>query len=172
MTTKPRLSIVFATCLVLSASPAPQAQHAAGSPATPMACLEEERQALERGQGFGMALVADRHGFPGPRHILELKTELGLTPEQEAQVRQLFDRMQTQAVAAGKKILDKEVELESLFVSGNPEEAAVRRLLAEIASRRADLRWVHLSAHLAAHELLTPEQLHQYHLHRHSAAEQ
>ncbi len=50
-------------------------------PATPLgaaeaghhACLDEERAALERGEGFGMALVADRNAYPGPRHVLELE---------------------------------------------------------------------------------------------------
>src|SRR3990170_743409 len=89
-------------------------------PAAPHACLEEERQAIENGEGFGMALAADRHGYPGPKHILELKNELALTPEQEKQVRALFDQMRGRALMTGQRVLDKEAELEQLFVSSAP----------------------------------------------------
>jgi Spy/CpxP family protein refolding chaperone len=109
-----------------------------------------------------MALAADRHGYPGPKHILELKGELALTGEQEKQVRALFDGMRGRALMTGKRLLDKEAELEQLFASGAAEAAAVRARLEEIAALRAELRWVHLSAHLEAHKLLTPEQRARY----------
>jgi len=140
-------------------------------PAAPHACLEEERQAIENGEGFGMALAADRHGYPGPKHILELKNELALTPEQAKQVRALFDRMRGRALVTGKHVLDKEAELEQLFASGAAEPAAVRPRLDEIAKLRAELRWVHLSTHLEARQLLTPEQRVRYHALRHNSAE-
>ena len=92
------------------------------------ACLDEERQAIENGEGFGMALAADRNGYPGPKHILELREQLGLTPAQQAQAQQLFDRMRADALAAGRKLLDKESELERHFASGAADTARVRRL--------------------------------------------
>lgn len=124
--------------------------------------LEQEREALEQGQGFGMALAADRQGYPGPKHILELRQELELTPAQEQQVRALFERMHARAVAEGKSVLAKEAELERAFASGAPDEAALRSLLADIATARAELRWIHLSAHLEARGLLTPAQRARY----------
>ena len=135
------------------------------------ACLDEERQAIENGEGFGMALAADRNGYPGPKHILELREQLGLTPAQQAQAQQLFDRMRADALAAGRKLLDKESELERHFASAAAGTARVRRLLEESAGLRAELRWVHLSAHLAARDLLTSEQRARYHALRHSSAE-
>jgi len=140
-------------------------------PAAPHACLEEERQAIEKGEGFGMALAADRHGYPGPKHILELKNELALTPEQEKQVRALFDQMRGRALMTGQRLLDKEAELEQLFVSSAAEVAEVRPRLDEIAALRAELRWVHLSTHLEARQLLTPEQRARYHQLRYATAE-
>src|SRR3972149_2267755 len=122
------------------------------------ACLDEERQAIEKGEGFGMALAADRHGYPGPKHILELKNELALTPEQEKEGRALFDQMRGRALMTGQRLLDKQAEPEQLFVSSAAEAAEVRPLLDEIAKLRAELRWVHLSAHLDAYKLLTAEQ--------------
>jgi len=135
------------------------------------ACLAEEREALERGQGFGMALVADRNGYPGPRHLLDLKQRLHLSADQEQEMQELFGRMQTRAVAVGKELLGKETELDRLFAGGEPEEANVRRLLSESAALRAELRWVHLSAHLEARRLLTPEQRAHYHALRYQSAQ-
>ena len=153
----------FATLALLLPVAAPQEHHHPSSvEAAHHAALEQEREALEQGQGFGMALVADRHGYPGPKHILELQHELHLTPAQEQQVRALFERMHARAVAEGKNVLGKEAELERSFASGTPDAATVRRLLAENAAARAELRWIHLSVHLEARELLTPAQRARY----------
>ena len=157
-------------CVSLLATLA-SAQHSQPVKMQHHACLEEERQAIEKGEGFGMALAADRHGYPGPKHILELKNELALTPEQEKQVRALFDRMRGRALVTGKHVLDKEAELEQLFASGAAEAAAVRPRLDEIARLRAELRWVHVSAHLDAYKLLTAEQRARYHHLRHATPE-
>lgn len=151
--------------LYLAASPFASAQHVA--PAH-HACLDQERQAIEHGEGFGMTLVADRNGFPGPRHILELRKELELTPAQEQQVQRLFEHMQVDALAAGQELLAKEAELERLFASGAVDSAAARRLVEESAALRGKLRWVHLSAHLEAQGILTAEQRARYQALRHA----
>ncbi len=148
--------------LLLPVAALQEHREAASAQAAHHAFLEQEREALEQGQGFGMALVADRHGYPGPKHILELQQELELNPAQEEQVRSLFERMHTRALTAGHDVLAKEAELEKLFASGTPDEPGVRRLLAEVSAARAELRWIHLSAHLAARDLLTPGQRARY----------
>lgn len=132
------------------------------------ACLEQERAALERGEGFGMALVADRNGYPGPRHVLELKAELKLTPEQEAAMEKLFAQMHERAVTRGKEVRVAEERLEALFAQDRPEEE-LREQAYRVATLRAELRWVHLSAHLAARKLLGPEQLAAYQQLRHGS---
>src|SRR5205807_3645196 len=65
--------------------------------------LDQERAAIERGEGFGMAMVADRNGYPGPKHVLELTAELQLTPEQQTAMEKLFAQMKAQALARGKE---------------------------------------------------------------------
>jgi hypothetical protein len=40
-----------------------------------------------------MAFVADRQGYPGPLHVLELKDRLKLTPEQETKAQALLTAM-------------------------------------------------------------------------------
>src|SRR2546429_4746826 len=39
-----------------------------------------------------LAMVADRNGYPGPKHVLELTAELQLTPEQQTAMEKLFAR--------------------------------------------------------------------------------
>ncbi len=145
-------------------------------PATPIgaaeaghhACLDEERAALQRGEGFGMALVADRNAYPGPRHVLELKAGLKLMPEQQAALEELLARMKQQALARGKEVLLAEARLDEMFAQGRPE-AELREQSFRVASLRAELRWVHLAAHLAARRLLTAEQLAAYQKLRHGS---
>jgi len=123
--------------------------------------LKQERAAIERGEGFGMALAADRSGYPGPKHILELKEQLKLTVEQQLAVEKLFAAMKEKAIARGKEVLLAEERLEKLFAEGRPE-AELREESYRVASLRAELRWVHLAAHLEAKKLLTAEQLMTY----------
>lgn len=124
--------------------------------------LHMEREALEKGEGFGMAMAADRNGYPGPKHILDLKDQLKLTTEQVRAATALFDDMRARAIPAGRAVLAAEEELARLFASGKAAEAEVAAKVKQIAALRAGLRMAHLRAHLAARSLLTPEQLAAY----------
>lgn len=130
--------------------------------------LDQERSAIERGEGFGMAMVADRNGYPGPKHVLELKAELQLTAEQQTAMEKLFAQMKAQALARGKELLLAEVQLAQMFAEGRPE-AELQQQTNRVASLRGELRWVHLSAHLAARKLLTLQQLATYQHFRYAA---
>lgn len=133
---------------------AQQAQH--------HAFLDQEREALERGEGFGMAMAADRSGYPGPRHVLDLKAELKLTSEQEKAMQELFARMKERALVGGRAVLQAEQRLEEMFAQQRPEPE-LRQQTRRIAELRAELRWVHLQAHLAARKVLTQAQVEAYH---------
>ena len=133
------------------------------------AYLEMERQAIERGEGFGMAMAADRAGYPGPKHVLELKKELNLSPEQAAAMEKLFAEMKAKAIERGREVLAAEQRLEELFRQGRPADE-LREESFRIATLRAELRWVHLNTHLAARRVLTPEQLATYARLRHPQA--
>lgn len=132
------------------------------------AFLEEERAAIARGEGFGMAFPAELNGYPGPRHILDLQNELKLRPDQTAAVQKLFEEMKQQALAHGKDVLQAEGELEQMFRANRPE-AELREQVLRIASLRGELRWVHLRAHVAAAALLTKEQIAAYSQLRHGS---
>ena len=144
----------------VAASPTPQAM------AQHHAFLEAERGAIERGEGFGMALAADKNGYPGPKHVLEMKKELKLTPAQEAAMHKLFADMQTKALAKGKDVLLAEKRLEELFAQGKSEDE-LREETYRVASLRAELRWVHLATHLATKKILTAKQIAAYQQMRH-----
>ncbi len=143
---------------VAAQTPAAEASH--------HAFLDAERSAIERGDGFGMALAADRNGYPGPKHVLELKAELNLTPEQETAMQQLMGGMKARALTKGKEVLEAEARLEQMFAAG-ATPAEVRAQVERIATLRAELRWIHLETHLAARKLLNDEQLRRYQHLRH-----
>ena len=142
-----------------AAAPQAMAQH--------HAFLEAEHQAIERGEGFGMALAADKNGYPGPKHVLDMKKELKLTPAQEAAMQKLMTEMKTKALARGKDVLLAEKRLEELFAQGKSEDE-LREETYRVASLRAELRWVHLATHLAAKKILTVQQIATYQEMRHA----
>lgn len=149
-------------------------QHMKSPTVTPQAMaqhhafLEAEREAIERGEGFGMALAADKNGYPGPKHVLDMKTELKLTRAQEAAMQKLMAGMKEKALAKGKDVLLAEKRLEEYFAQGKSEDE-LREETYRVASLRAELRWVHLAAHLAARKILTQEQIVTYQQMRHGA---
>ena len=60
------------------------------------------------GRGMSMALAAELNGYPGPRHVLELADELGLTADQLAQTQRLFEDMRLKAVELGERIVARD----------------------------------------------------------------
>lgn len=120
---------------------------------------ETDLEELRRGGGWGLALAAELNGVPGPAHLLELRTEIGLTAEQIASIEGIFAEMKTQAQAAGARLIAAEEAIELAFRAGDLDEEALRSLLDEAAAARAELRFIHLSRHLSTPPLLTAEQI-------------
>ncbi len=141
-----------------NSSPGAQAQQHAASMEHHHSCIEEERASIERGEGFGMALAADNAGYPGPRHVLDLADKLKLTAEQRSAMEKVYAAMHEKAVARGKELLQSEARLEQMFRDGRPE-ADLREQSFRVDSIHAELRWVHLAAHLAAQKILTADQI-------------
>ena len=75
----------------------------------------EDIEELEKGAGWGLAKAAELNGMPGPKHILEMKKEINLTPEQEKRVIELYNRMQKDAVELGLELIRFERELNTRF---------------------------------------------------------
>ncbi len=119
-------------------------------------------QQYERGGGMGLALAAELNRYPGPRHVLELAGELGLTAEQIGRVEAVRDTMHERAVAIGRRIVALERALDTAFAGRTIDERALERATAEIGRLQGELRFVHLRAHLAMVEVLAPEQVDHY----------
>ena len=166
----PRISLALAALLAMTlAAPAQHAGH--GGHATPYAGMETraikalsdaDLEELRRGGGWGLALAAELNGMPGPAHLLELKDQIGLSPDQVVKIERLFATMKADAVAAGARLIAAEDALEAAFRRGGVPEADLRALVDVAGQARSDLRFVHLSQHLATPPLLTAGQIAEY----------
>jgi Spy/CpxP family protein refolding chaperone len=110
------------------------------------------------GQGMGFAKAAELNGYAGPKHVLELASELELTAEQRTRTQALFASMQTKAVALGRQLVDEERTLDRLFASTSITQDSLQESVARIGELQADVRAAHLEAHLEQAKILTQEQ--------------
>lgn len=122
----------------------------------------QEVDSLLSGGGMGFAKLAELNHYPGPKHVLELATELDLTPSQISETEALFEEMRSSAVLLGEELLDAEMALDKDFSQGaiNPESLEIALL--NLGKIRAQLRYVHLEAHLRQKRILTTEQIAKY----------
>jgi Spy/CpxP family protein refolding chaperone len=126
------------------------------------ALSDDEIRGLLAGEGMGMALAAELNRYPGPRHVLDMGPMLGLSQEQEASIRAVFEEMQKEATALGSEIVELERELDRSFAEGAITELRLEELLESIGQSRARLRFTHLRAHLELLPLLTESQRERY----------
>jgi len=122
----------------------------------------DEMKALKEGMGMGLAKPAELNHYPGPRHVLDLKDEIGLSASQAADLQAIYDRMHATAVVLGGQIIAKEKALDEEFASGTIDKSTLADLTSRIGALQAALRAVHLSAHLETRSVLTPEQIARY----------
>jgi len=118
----------------------------------------EEVDAYLSGKGFGLAKAAEFNGFAGPAHVLQLSSELGLSPEQRARTEALFASMQLKASTLGRALVEEERRLDDLFASRTVTPDLLSASLSKIGTLQAGIRGAHLEAHLAQVEILTAEQ--------------
>jgi hypothetical protein len=117
---------------------------------------------LRHGRGMGLALAAELNGYPGPKHVLELNRQLGLTGAQRAQVEQLFNTMAAEAIVIGEKLIALEAQLEHHFASRSVTPENLRQVTGDIGATQAALRNAHLQYHLLTVAELTPAQVQRY----------
>lgn len=117
---------------------------------------------LQQGKGWGLAKAAELNGMPGPAHLLQMKKEIALSPDQETQIRALFDDMETKAIPLGNKLIALEKNLNDAFASKSMSVDQLQQQLDEIAQVQKQLRFVHLVTHLQTPHILQPEQIAQY----------
>ena len=119
----------------------------------------EEISDLESGAGAGFARAAELNGYPGPRHILDLQSELELSKDQFTQIQTRYDEMNGDARQLGTEILQMESDLELAFRNQTIDEDFLDTQIAALADKYGELRLLHLRTHLEAIDLLTPHQL-------------
>jgi Spy/CpxP family protein refolding chaperone len=135
----------------------------AGMQARAIKTLSAEQIAdLKAGRGLSLALAAELNGYPGPRHVLELVAQLGLTDQQRADVQRLFDDMTAQVVPVGERLIAEEAELERLFADRVVTPSSLGAATAAIGATQAELRNAHLKYHLLTSGLLTAAQMQRY----------
>lgn len=161
---------LLGACLGASV-PAPATAQEAHQHERPYASLEgraikalsdEERRELLEGEGMGLALAAELNGYPGPKHVLELADSLALGADHRAAVEGVRERMRERAIELGRRIVEAESGLDSLFASGAPTASEVEERSEAIGRLRGRLRAVHLVAHLETRVLLTEAQVRRY----------
>jgi Spy/CpxP family protein refolding chaperone len=123
---------------------------------------EADIAAYTKGEGMGLAKIAELNGFPGPKHILENESAMNLSAEQKAEVQKSFDKMKEKAVELGKQIVEGEKELNELFQQNKIDEMTLLEKTQTIAKLQGGLRGVHLQAHLEMKRILSPQQLENY----------
>ena len=114
------------------------------------------------GHGMGLAKAAELNHFPGPRHVLDLATELKLSHEQFTKTQQAYDKMYAEAVRLGKLIVGKETQLDSLYAAQKIRETQLRAIVGDIAKLQGELRFTHLNAHLEMKNILSLQQVAKY----------
>ena len=117
---------------------------------------------LLRGGGWGLAKSAELNGMPGPSHVLDMASELGLSPEQIERTRWIRDAMRREAKALSERFVAEEAELEKRFRAGDIAEPELVAKISEIEALRSKLRTVHLSAHIEMTRVLSAEQVKRY----------
>ena len=122
----------------------------------------QEVDNLLNGRGAGYARLAELNGYPGPRHVLDLSSQLDLSTQQVKEIQVAFEQMQSQAKNLGRTIVNKEQKLSHAFASGNIINAELERETAELARLYGKLRTTHLQAHLQITPLLSAQQIEKY----------
>ncbi len=117
---------------------------------------------LLNGRGWGLAKAAELNGMPGPAHILEMREDIALTPDQAERIETIRQAMQAEAIRVGARLVDLERDLDTAFASGDVDAETLRAMIAEIEAVRGELRYVHLVAHLETPDILTPHQVATY----------
>ena len=135
----------------------------AGMEARAIKALSDQQIAdLKAGRGMGLALAAELNGYPGPIHAIELADKLGLSPDQIAKLRELFESMKAETIPLGMQLIAEERTLDDAFAGRTITLAGLDSQTRQIGATQARLRAAHLKYHLSAVAVLTPEQIEKY----------
>ncbi len=134
----------------------------AGSQVSAQMTFPPDKDSLLTGAGMAMAMVAEMNGYPGPKHALELKEQLGISKEQVTKIVDIANNVENSAKLKGEEIVAAEQVLNKSFENGTLNEKALRAILERIGKLRGELRFIHLQAHLRMKQILSPNQIQRY----------
>ncbi|NRA46360.1 MAG: hypothetical protein HRU09_15520 [Oligoflexales bacterium] len=126
---------------------------------------DADLKGLEEGSGTpfgGMAKAAELNRFPGPKHVLDAKQELGLSSNQIKKIEAVYEQMHKQALSIGKKLINLEAKLDKQFASQSINAHQLQMYTKESANVYGLLRYTHLLAHLKTKAILTEDQIQKY----------
>lgn len=159
----PKIFLTLILALAASNAFANQAVSYAGQEQRAIKALSaDEIQSYLDGKGAGLAKAAELNHYPGPAHVLELADQLELSAQQKTRTEAIFKTMQADARRWGKALVDKEQELDRRFASTGMTPQELRSLLEQIGKLQAEVRHVHLLAHLRQKAVLSVEQVAKY----------
>lgn len=120
-----------------------------------------EVQGYLEGREMGLAKVAELNGYPAPARVLELATQLQLTPHQRSKTEHL-NRSTKTAARLGYWLVEAERRLNVLFDKGEADDEKITSLVRRIGGLEAEIRLVHLRAHIDMRRVLTADQIKKY----------
>lgn len=126
---------------------------------------DKDVQSLQNGTGEafgGIAKQAELNGYPGPRHVLDIASELQLTDQQRMEIELIYQNMSKKAKSIGVGIITIEQDIDRVFADKTINEENLKLMLDKSGDLYGQLRFVHLSAHLDTMQILTIEQLQMY----------
>ena len=126
---------------------------------------DKDIQSLQNGTGEafgGVAKPAELNGYPGPRHVLDMASELQLTDRQRMEIELMYQNMSSKAKSIGAAIIAVEQDIDRGFANKTITEENLKLMLDNSADLYGQLRFVHLSAHLDTMQMLTIEQVQMY----------
>jgi len=121
-----------------------------------------DRQSLLNAEGMGLASYAEMNGYPGPKHVIELKEQLGLTTDQLKKTEGLVKGVELSGKLTGQEIVREEEELYKLFEGATANDRTVRAGVERIGKLRGELRFIHLQAHVKMKQILSGNQIQRY----------
>jgi len=90
--------VIVASLVGLAATAAETASPYSGQEQRSIKALSEsDTKDLAEGNGLGLAKAAELNSYPGPRHVLELADELGLSDNQRTATQALYASMRERA---------------------------------------------------------------------------
>jgi hypothetical protein len=126
---------------------------------------KDDLDGLRKGSGTpfgGMAKAAELNGLPGPRHALDFKEQLDLSPQQVKQLTSVFEKMHAKATTIGKELIEIESSMDKKLKNRELTPKALQVLVDRSAKKYGELRFSHLVAHLDTADVLSKDQISAY----------